>query len=452
MTDQVDSDARAQGCVEHQQPNPYATERDPDVLRVALTREISERRRAECLARMQADVVQLALDLLVREPDLDGFFGALTKAMVEEGECHTCAVWLIEEDGQRCVPWMAFVKDRLLKLRTLGGGTLDTVERDKPAFPCDSMAAHLFEYSPVWSKTVEYSRDDARLPAPIREFSCSANWDLVIATPLLLGSRTLGWMTVSSAPNPECDSQWWRVVLIEAIARQAALALHHSRVVELNRLEERRKAILEERNRLARDIHDNLAQGFAAILMQLQGAQREAGTMPTSVASSIETAVDLARAHLTEARRSVGALRPNVSRGEDIVGALKRLANIGQRTGSVPIDVIVDELPRFGDGVEREIIGIAQEALTNAVRHSRAHRITIRASTVQSVGFRLSVADDGRGIARDRSNGGFGMTSMQERAERIGASLTIVTAPRNGTEVVLAWEPSSMPTQVHVAG
>ena len=451
-SDPLDSRVPGQGCAsEHQQPNPYAGEHDPEVLRAALTREISERRRAECLARMQADVVQLALDLLVREPDIDGFFGALTKTMVEEGECHTCAVWLIEDDGQRCVPWMAYVKDRLVMLRTLRGGTLETAEC-KPAFPCDSMATHLFEYSAVWTKTVEYSRDDDRLPQPIRDFSCFAQWDRIIATPLLLGSRTLGWMTVSSAHGAECDGQWWRVVLIEAIARQAALALHHSRIVELNRLEERRKAILEERNRLARDIHDNLAQGFAAILMQLQGARRDAGAMPAAVASSIDTAVELARAHLTEARRSVGTLRPNVSGGEDIVTALKRLANIGERTGSVPIEVIADEVPRFGDGVEREIIGIAQEALTNALRHSRARRITVRASTVQSVGFRLSVADDGRGIARERSSGGFGMTSMQERAERIGASLTIVTAPRNGTEVVLAWQPSSMPTQVHVAG
>ena len=73
-------------------------------------------------------------------------------------------------------------------------------------------------------------------------------------------------------------------MLIEAIARQAALALHHSRLVEHNRVEERRKAILEERNRLARDIHDNLAQGFAAILMQLQAAQREGAALPTPVA------------------------------------------------------------------------------------------------------------------------------------------------------------------------
>ena len=79
-------------------------------------------------------------------------------------------------------------------------------------------------------------------------------------------------------------------------------------------------------------------------------------------------------------------------------------------------------------------------------------RITLRASPVQAVGLRLSVADNGRGIGRDRSTSGFGLTSMQERADRIGASLTIVTAPRSGTEVVLAWEPSSLPTQVHSAG
>jgi signal transduction histidine kinase len=257
-------------------------------------------------------------------------------------------------------------------------------------------------------------------------------------------------MAISTFRNPECDG-WWRVALLEAIARQATLALHQSRLSELSRLEERRKAILEERNRLARDIHDNLAQGFAAILMQLQAARRETGTLPAAVATSLQTAVDLARTHLTEARRSVGTLRPTVGPGEDIATALKRLADLGQRTAGLPIEVILEELPRFGDGVEREIIGIAQEALTNAVRHARARRITIRASTVRSIGFRLSVADDGRGIAREGPTAGFGMTSMQERAERIGASLTIVTAPRSGTEVVLAWEPSALPTQVHAA-
>jgi signal transduction histidine kinase len=140
-----------------------------------------------------------------------------------------------------------------------------------------------------------------------------------------------------------------------------------------------------------------------------------------------------------------------VSDAEDIGKAIKRVAELAQKSSDVPIDVLLDELPRFGDGIEREIVGIAQEALTNAVRHARARRITLQASAVRSIGVRLSIADDGRGFARDRHSSGFGMTSMQERAERIGASLTIVTAPRGGTEIVLAWEPSAQPVQVHVA-
>jgi signal transduction histidine kinase len=424
------------------QPPDEVHSNDPEVLRNALVRESLERKRAECLAGMQADVVQLALDLLVREPNIEGFFGGLTRTMVEEGEACVCAVWLVNEERQRCEPWMAYVGDRLIAKAS---------DCDALTFPRTLFADHIFSYTPGWTQTIEYEANDPRLPQAMREFNARKDVDALIVAPLLIGGRTLGWLTASIRQTTEYEGRWWRVVLIEAIARQAALALHHSRLIEENRVEERRKAILEERNRLARDIHDNLAQGFAAILMQLQAVRRDVGGVSTMAALSIDTVIDVARTHLTEARRSVGALRPNPSNGEDIPTALKRLADMRQRTDGVPIDLEIDELPRFGDGVEREIIAIAQEALTNAVRHSRARRITIRASAAQSVGLRLSVADDGRGIARDRSSSGFGMTSMQERADRIGASLTIVTAPRNGTEVVLAWQPLSLPTQVHVA-
>jgi signal transduction histidine kinase len=200
---------------------------------------------------------------------------------------------------------------------------------------------------------------------------------------------------------------------------------------------------------MARDIHDTLAQGFGAILMQLQAAQRSAVSLPPTVKKSLETAVDLARTHMIDARRSVSALRPQGPEGEDVAAALRRMTDLARRTTDVPIDLTVGELPPLGGGADREIIGIAQEALTNAVRHARARKISIHASPVRSVGFRLSVADDGRGIAKEHRDSGFGMTSMQERAERIGASLTIVTAHRSGTEVVLAWEPPSfsIPTQ-----
>jgi signal transduction histidine kinase len=418
--------------------------KDPDVLRAALVRETNDRRRAECLVKIQNGAVQLALELLVREPDIDGFFGQFTKRLVEECDSHACGVWLLDEAEQRCELWMAYLVDRLYTADTHGWEALE--------LPRGSMASHLFAYRPGWVSTIEYQGDDERLPAHVREFNRQAGVTSLAVAPLVLLGRNLGWIALSTCDSQGTDGHW-RLALLDAIARQATLALHQNRLAESSRLEERRKAILEERNRLARDIHDNLAQGFAAILMQLQAAQRAAGdALPPTVALTLDTAVELARTHLTEARRSVGSLRPNVGPGEDVATALRRLADLGQRTAGVPIDLLVDELPRFGDGVEREILGIAQEALTNAVRHSRARRITIKASTVQSLGLRLSVADDGRGIARDSASSGFGMTSMQERAERIGASLTIVTAPRKGTEVVLAWEPSALPTQVHVAG
>jgi signal transduction histidine kinase len=434
-------------CAEQWPPRPAELDSsDPEALRAALMREATARGRAECKARMQADVVKHALDLLVREPDVEGFFGALTKTMVEEAESRVCGVWLIDEGGQRCELWMAYVKDRLLSRQDAAAKESGDID-----YPCHSIEEHLFTHTSGWTQTIEYASNDERLPAAVLAFAQRKGCGSMIATPLVIGGQTLGWLTLVNAADQDEGDHWWRVELIEAIAQQAALALHHSRVVDRSRIEERRKAILEERNRLARDIHDNLAQGFAAILMQLQGARREAIFMPPALATKLDTVVDLARTHLTEARRSVGTLRPNVSDGEEVAKALTRIAGVAQRTTDVPIDVKVEELPRLGDVVEREIIGIAQEALSNAVRHSRAQRITVSAASVRSIGVRLSIADDGRGIVHGHSSGGFGMTSMQERAERIGASLTIVTAPRSGTEVVLAWEPSNLPTQVHVA-
>jgi len=425
-------------------PPPELSSNDPEVLRAGLARVEQERQRAECLADMQAEVVQLALDLLVREPDIEGFFGGLTRAMVEQSQSLGCSVWLIDESGEQCSLWMAYHHDRLYTKKDASIQAL--------SFPHEAFADHLFSYKPGWTQTIDYRRDDERFPDLVRAFHSQKGCDDMVVVPLVIGTRTLGWFKVMTAREETCpEAQWWRQNLTEAIARQAALALHFTRLIEEGRREERQKAILEERNRLARDIHDNLAQGFGAILMQLQGARRESTAASTTIAQRIDTAIDLARKHLVEARRSVGTLRPNVGDGEAMPTSLKRIADLAQLTTSVPIELHVDELPRVGDVIEREIVGIAQEALTNAVRHAGAKRITLNASTVRSIGVRLSIADDGRGFARDRNSSGFGMTSMQERAERIGASLTIVTAPRSGTEVVLAWEPSAQPAHVHVA-
>ena len=449
-----------------------------DVWADALAREINERRRAECMARIQRDAAQLALDLLVREPDISGFFRVFIKTLVEECESHACGVWLLDpgdevplaresaaieprerrgapgsppasvsggpgdevprlrtdESAAKCNLWMAYVEDRFY--------TKGSPDWDALALPRESMSAHLVAHRQGWAEIIEYDGADARLPEPVRAFNIANNIESVLVAPLLLPGRNLGWFALSSGRAPLCDRAWHHA-LLDAMSRQATLALHQSRLAEQSRSEIRRQAVLEERNRLARDIHDTLAQGFAAILMQLQGAERSIAGLPPAVARSIETAVDLARTHMIEARRSVGALRPQERATEDVGTALERMVELARRGTDIPIDISIVELPPFSGGAEREILGIAQEALTNAVRHARARKIVLHAEGIRSIGFRLSVADDGRGIAKERRGTGFGMTSMQERADRIGASLTIVTAPRSGTEVVLAWEPAA---------
>jgi signal transduction histidine kinase len=344
-------------------------------------------------------------------------------------------VWLLDEATGACDLWMANIGGETLTPESSGWAALE--------MPRESMSHHLLGSEKGRTAILEYDGDDQQLPEAVRAFNRAAGVNTLVVAPLRLAPRTLGWMALSSVNDSECERRW-RYALLDATARQATLALYYSRLVEQSLLEARRQAVLEERNRIARDIHDTLAQGFGAILMQLQAAQRGGvSSLPAAATRSLETAIDLARTHLIEARRSVAALRPHSTEREDVPTALRRLVDLAQRTGDVPVELSIEELPAFDSGVEREIIGIAQEALTNAVRHARARRIVVRAGAVRSVGFRLSVADDGRGITGDRGSTGFGMTSMQERADRIGASLTFVTAARSGTEVVLAWQPAA---------
>src|SRR5919106_1039473 len=153
---------------------------DLAALQAALHRETADRRRAQCFAEIQTNAVQLALDLLVREPDIEGFFGAFTKALVEDCESHGCGVWLIDEDQQGCELWMAYLDNRLLTSTSDDWRDL-TVLRE-------SMAVHLFEYKD----------DDPRLPDAVREYNRKLGVPSLAVAPLVLGDRNLGWMGLST--------------------------------------------------------------------------------------------------------------------------------------------------------------------------------------------------------------------------------------------------------------
>ena len=277
-------------------------------LRAALSALRDDRQRAECMASIQRDAVQLALDLLVTHPDLRGFFRMFIKRLVDDSEAHACGVWLLDEATGACDLWMANIRGETFTAESAGWASLD--------LPRESMSRHLLALRRRPDAAIlEYEGDDARLPERGARVQSRRRRDVAArrAAAAAAARRSAG-SRCRASQDSECERRW-RHALLDATARQATLALYYSRLVDQSLLEARRQAVLEERNRIARDIHDTLAQGFGAILMQLQAAQRGGGpSLPPAAARSLETAVDLARTHLVEARRSVAALRPQSER------------------------------------------------------------------------------------------------------------------------------------------
>ena len=276
-----------------------------EALREQLAHATDDRRRAECSARIQSDAIQRALDFLVRESDIDKFFKMFMQSLVEESESCACGVWLLDDQGKHCNLWMAFIDDHAL--------TRESAEWDRSPFLASTWRPIWLAFAPGWTSIVEYMGDDDRLPESVREFHRDKGVESIIVAPLVLSTRNLGWVSLSNRARPECEASWRRAVL-EAMARQATLALHQSRMAEQSRLEARRQggARRTQWNRpgysrhagtgLRR--HPDAAAGGAAILSPL----------PAAVAKNLETAVELARTHMVEARRSVRALRPHRAR------------------------------------------------------------------------------------------------------------------------------------------
>jgi signal transduction histidine kinase len=225
------------------------------------------------------------------------------------------------------------------------------------------------------------------------------------------------------------------VELIQALGSQAALALEMRRLGDT----ERHAAVADERNRLARDIHDGLAQALALMVMQLADAEDKLGPAWGIARKPLDNVRELAIGALASARRSVGMLRPNASTG--LLRAIRHAADIVGRYDTGPIDVRVTGTPFTLDAtVESELVGIAREAMTNAAKHSSATRLALELAFTDGPGVRLAVVDDGVGFDPDEQRAdAYGLLGMRERAARIGAALTLVTEPGGGTQIVAAW-------------
>ncbi len=232
--------------------------------------------------------------------------------------------------------------------------------------------------------------------------------------------------------------------LIRALANHLALAVHLTRLSR----KANSAALLDERNRIARDIHDSLAQNFTGMLMQLQAANRFSDKNPEIARACVARAETLARTGLKEARRSVMSLVNDEEHYQDIGLALRSLVeNATADTGTTAVVNVSGETRTLHPLTAVNLLRVCQEALGNAQRYARAKQITIDL-TFAPHAVRLAVEDDGIGfVLADVSGSGFGLAGMQDRAERINGTLTIDSIPGKGTRIVLEG-PFDKPTEV----
>lgn len=254
----------------------------------------------------------------------------------------------------------------------------------------------------------------------------------LLTVPLRVQGKVIGALEVVNKPvgfGPD-DSR-----LLALFADQAAIAIVGARLYE----QEDRLAVIQERQRLARDLHDSVTQSLYSVMLHADAARgRLQANDPGAVFDNLQELKHSAQEALREMRLLIYELRPAELEQRGLAAALQaRLESVEERSG-VECQFSVDGTEALPIEVARELYLIAQEALNNMLRHARAHRTAVHLTLAPEL-TRLVVHDDGVGLdmAVAQESGGLGLRSMAERAQRIGAHLAITGVPGGGTQIAV---------------
>jgi signal transduction histidine kinase len=248
--------------------------------------------------------------------------------------------------------------------------------------------------------------------------------------PMLVRDRAIGLLSLTS---PRLDAFGERdAELALAIASQAAVGIESARLHE----RDREAGVLEERQRLARELHDSVTQSLYGVSLHAEAATR---ALAAGDVGPVDENLGEIRATVQEAlgemRLLLFELRPPPLEEHGLIGALRmRLRAVESRSG-LTAEFVGDEAARLRPEAERELYRVAQEALNNVLKHAHASRVAVRLE-IEATRAVLEIADDGVGFGADpRGGGGFGLPGMRERVERLGGALTVESAPGAGTRV-----------------
>ncbi len=233
----------------------------------------------------------------------------------------------------------------------------------------------------------------------------------------------------------------WIYAIIRQSAQRRLLIEQLQRTQTELAAAERREGMLQERDRLAREIHDTLAQGFTSIVLHLEAAEQASDVDPERARYHLNTARETARASLTQARQVVQDLRPDLLAQQSLPAAIERLvARWQEETGVKATAVVTGDSLTLHPDLDITLLRAAQEALANVRKHAQAHQVQVTLSYMGDV-VTLDVADDGVGLAGSAPtalSGGFGLTAMRERVAQLGGTVEVESERGAGTTVAVA--------------
>jgi len=394
---------------------------------IAIQRKRAEEalRASEQLARGQVEALTYSLDVLATAPAPDKFLGQMLSTMGRLLTAQSVILWLLDES------------DDSLVLRAWAEGT--NFAKADPEHPWvknplswkqdRGLRELFFSGVPVVCEDLEHDPD---ISLELREYLKSGGTKKFLRIPTLVGGRVRGFIGIRHGERPSYRPE--EIELAQALAHQAMLAIQLNEFAE----QSRQAAILEERNRMARDIHDTLAQGFTGVIVQLEAAADAIDCSRRKEANEhLQRAAELARRSLSEARRSVHALRPEALQAGNFWHALQGI--VKNTTAGTALHTRFELHGHLRDVPpiwQENLLHIGQEGLTNALKYAHARNFETRL-TSDTKELRLELRDDGDGFEVNARHDGFGLAGMRERVEQMGGSLKITSARGKGTKLVV---------------
>jgi PAS domain S-box-containing protein len=382
-------------------------------------------RASEQVARGQVEALAQSLDVLATAPEPKKFIGQMLNTIGRLLNAQTVSLWLFDESTGSPV------------LRSMvDGGSLVASDPDHP-FTKDPLVFNqnaiieelLFTGGPVICEDLE---TDPRIPRVWRDYLKQKGSKRFLGVPILVGGQVRGFIGVRHTDQAPYRPE--EIELTQALAHQVMLALQLNEFAEQGQ----RAAVFEVRNRMARDIHDTLAQGFTGVIVQLEAAEDAISCGSRKEADAhLHRAGQLARESLSEARRSVHALRPRALETHNFWDALKGIIkNTTVGTALHAKFAAQGKLPTLPQAWQENLLHIGQEALTNTLKYAHARNFETRLS-YKAKELRLELRDDGDGFRIKDQNDGVGLTGMRERVVQMGGTLTLKSQRGKGTNIVV---------------